>query len=268
MADVLLTNDDGYKSVGFLSLLKEMSRQFSVAAVAPPGERSWIGKSITARQALELKKVKAGGFDVFSLSGTPADCVQVGLYGALDKKPKLVVSGINLGDNLGHAQTLSSGTVGAAMEASLDGVKSIAAALCIPPEIRASTDFFDAKNSIIFENAAKITTKLAAILVKKDFGAGVDLISLNIPFGATVDTPFAVTAPFRGPYGKLFQKRGDSFIHVNPYIAFRHMQSGHLQEGTDAKAVAEGKISVAPLSLELVSNDALKRVEQLIIKSW
>ncbi len=268
MADALLTNDDGYTSVGFLSLLKEMSRRFSVAAVAPSGERSWIGKSITAKQALKLKKVKVEGFDIFSLNGTPADCVQVGLYDVLDKKPKLVVSGINLGDNLGHAQTLSSGTVGAAMEASLDGVKSIAAALCIPPEIRANSDFFDAKNSAIFGNAAKITAKLAVILVGKDFGANVDLISLNIPFGAKVDTPFAVTVPFRGPYGKLFQKRGESFVHVNPYIAFKRLQSGHLQEGTDIKAVADGKISVAPLSLELTPKGSLERIEGMIGDKW
>ena len=123
MADILLTNDDGYRSVGFLPLLKELSKQFSVVAVAPSEEKSWIGKSISARKELTIQKVKLGDFDIYSLNGTPADCVQVGLYDVLDNKPKLVISGINTGDNVGHARILSSGTVGAAMEASIDGVK-------------------------------------------------------------------------------------------------------------------------------------------------
>ncbi len=262
MADILLTNDDGYRSVGFLPLLEELSRQFSVVAVAPSEEKSWIGKSISAWKELSIQKVKLGDFDIYSLNGTPADCVQIGLYDVLDHKPKLVISGINTGDNVGHARILSSGTVGAAMEASIDGVRSIASSLCLPSDIKSTTDFLDSKNLHMFENAAKITSKLASVLLDKAFGAGVDLVSLNIPFNATIHAPLAVTVPFREPYGKLFHKKGDKFIHANPGLKFEN-----LKEGTDIKALSEGKLSITPLSLELVSKDSLKQFGRLIKES-
>ncbi|HLD96956.1 MAG TPA: 5'/3'-nucleotidase SurE [Candidatus Nanoarchaeia archaeon] len=263
MADILLTNDDGYRSVGFLPLLKELSKQFSVVAVAPSEEKSWIGKSISARKELTIQKVKLGDFDIYSLNGTPADCVQVGLYDVLDNKPKLVISGINTGDNVGHARILSSGTVGAAMEASIDGVKSLASSLYLSLEIKKSTDFNNPENYKMFENAAKITAKLAAVLIDKDFGVGVDLVSLNIPFDATIHAPLAVTVPFREPYGKLFHKKGENFIHVNPDLDFKN-----LEEGTDIKALSEGKLSITPLSLEMVSKGSLKRFGRLVKEGW
>src|SRR3989344_3881178 len=190
MANILLTNDDGYNSVGFLPLLKELSKEFSVVTVAPTKEMSWIGKSITTKQELELKKIKLGKFNIFTLNGTPADCVQVGLYDVAEKRPTLVVSGINIGENIGYGRILSSGTVGAAMEASIDGVKAISSSLYIPPEIKKKTNFFDPKNHLMFENAAKITLKVIKILNKKKLGKNVDLVSVNIPYKATIDSDF------------------------------------------------------------------------------
>ena len=244
MADILLTNDDGYKSAGFFPLLNELSKEFFVVAVAPDEEKSWIGKAITARRELELKEIEIKGRKMFSLDGTPADCVQIGLYDVLDKKPKLVVSGINTGDNAGHGRILSSGTVGAAMEASIDGVKSLASSLYLPPEIKKSTDFNDPENYKMFENAAKITVKLVRIIIDKELWENVDLICLNIPFDAKADAEFEMTKPFRAPYGKLFHKRGDKFAHMNPPLEFKN-----LKEGTDLKALSEGKVSIAPISL-------------------
>jgi len=262
MADILLTNDDGYKSVGFLSLLKELSKQFSVVAVAPSEEKSWVGKSISSKKELELQKVKIGDFDILSLNGTPADCAQVGLYNVLERKPKLVVSGINTGTNVGAARILSSGTIGAAMEASLDGLKAIASSVYFG-ETGRSTDFFDAKNYKLFENAAKITTKIIRIFLESGFEPGVDVISINMPFGATPDTQAVVTVPFKESYGKLFHKKGDKFVLKVPYLDFKD-----LKEGTDLKALHEGKVSVTPISLEMASKDALKRIGQIIEKEW
>lgn len=263
MTDILLTNDDGYKSAGFFPLLRELSKEFSVVTVAPSEERSWIGKSITTRRELKLKENKVGDFNVFTLDGTPADCVQIGLYGILPSRPRLVVSGINIGENIGLARILSSGTIGAAMEAPIDGVKAIAASLHVPLSIKKAANFFDGTQHSLFENAIAIVAKVVRIVMEKDFGAGVDLLSVNIPFDAKLNSDFNVTTPFRESYGKLFHKKEDGFVHINPVLDF-----SNAKQGTDMKALNEGKISITPISLEMVSAKSFSDIERLFRKEW
>ena len=262
MTDILLTNDDGYKSAGFLPLLKELSKEFSVVVVAPTKEKSWIGKAITTKERLKLKKVKLDGFDIFTLNGTPADCVQIGLYNLLDSFPKMVVSGVNQGANVGHARILSSGTIGAAMEASIEGVKALASSLRIPREIKKTLNLFNQKNYTVFETPAEITVKLVKILIDKEFD-DVDLFSANIPYDVTLNAEIEITKPFKDPYGKLFYKKEDGFFLSTPSLDFRN-----LKDGTDLKALYERKISITPISLALVSNYSIKKIEQTIKNEW
>ncbi|MFH1182209.1 MAG: 5'/3'-nucleotidase SurE [Candidatus Woesearchaeota archaeon] len=263
MVDILLTNDDGYKSIGFLPLLKKLSEEFSVTVVAPSEGKSWMGKSITTKKHIELKKADIGGFEIYCIDGTPADCVQIGMYDVINGRPKLVVSGINIGANPGHGRILSSGTVGAAMEASIDGVKAISSSLYIPENARGKIDFYDAKNYHIFENAAEITLKVVKIVVEKKLQPDIDLISLNIPFDAKADSDFEVTKPFRAPYGRLFHRKDGKLLHADPPMEFKD-----LEKGTDLKALSEGKIAITPVSLELFSKDSAKSFESIIRKEW
>jgi 5'-nucleotidase len=263
MTDILLTNDDGYKSAGFLPLLKELSKEFSVVAVTPDREKSWIGKAITTKKVLKVRRVKRDGFEIATTNGTPADCVQIGLYNILDSFPKMVVSGINQGANVGHARILSSGTVGAAMEASIEGVKSIASSLRIPLEVKKKTNLFDPKNYWLFEDASKITAKIIKILMEKEFDDGVDLFSVNVPPGATIDSDIEITRPFKEAYGKLFHETDDGFVLTTPRLEFKN-----LQEGTDLKALSEGKISLTPISLALFSEHSIKKVRESIKNEW
>ncbi len=264
MLDILLTNDDGYNSAGFFPLINELSKYFSVFSITPNEEKSWVGKAITIKKELTLTKIKKENYEIFVLDGTPNDCVQVGFYNLLKTKPKLVLSGINQGSNIGSARILSSGTVGAAMEASIEGVFAIASSLRIPSEIKKTINLFDKKNYVIFENAAKITTKLTKIIIDKKFDKSVDLFSINIPFEATLDSEIAITKPFKDPYGQLFHLNENGLIfHKTPRLEFKN-----LEEGTDLKALSEGKISVTPISLDLVLKDSLKKIEKIIIKDW
>ncbi|MFA6551496.1 MAG: 5'/3'-nucleotidase SurE [Patescibacteria group bacterium] len=252
--DILLTNDDGFSSRGFYPLLKELSKYFSVTAVAPATEQSWIGKSISRAGGLSLSKIKLNEFKVFSLNGTPADCVQVGLYDVINEKPKLVVSGINHGLNTGHGRILSSGTIGASMEASIDGVKSIASSIHIPEDVKISE-----VDPIIFQNAAKITADIIKIFINQPFGENIDLININIPFNVSLDAEIVVTKPHRDAYGKLFHKNKGKYNHISPPIDFTTAKPG-----TDLRALAEGKISITPISLELVSKKAMKQMKKLL----
>lgn len=263
MTDILVTNDDGYKSAGFVPLIRELSKHYSVAAVVPDRGRSWIGKAITTKKKLRLKKITYQGVDMFLLDGTPADCIQIGLYDLVGTRPKLVLSGINIGLNIGRARTLSSGTIGAAIEGSIDGVRAIASSLSIPLSMRDNkTDFYQPKNYHLFENAAQITTKVATIIMKKAFD-GVDLFSLNIPFDATVTTPLQITTLFKTRYGRLFHRNGDSFLHQTPPIQFTNME-----EKTDLKAVHDNSISLTPMNISFASNSQFQNVEQIFKDEW
>jgi hypothetical protein len=169
MTDILITNDDGYKSAGFVPLFKELSKEFSITAVVPDRGRSWIGKAITTKKELRLKKINYQGVDMFILNGTPADCVQIGLYDVVETRPKILISGINIGLNIGQARTLSSGTIGAAIEGSIDGVRGIASSLTIPLSVRDSkTDFYHPKSYNLFENEAKIIRQEISTKMTRD----------------------------------------------------------------------------------------------------
>ncbi|MFA5134991.1 MAG: 5'/3'-nucleotidase SurE [Patescibacteria group bacterium] len=253
MTDILLTNDDGFQSVGFYPLLKELSKHFSVTAIAPSTEQSWIGKSISQANALSITPIKLKEFEIFSLNGTPADCVQIGLYDILKERPKLVVSGINTGLNTGHGRILSSGTIGASMEASIDGLKSIAASIHIPNGVNHSE-----VDEIVFHNAAKITVDIIKIFFDKPLGE-TDLLNINIPFNVKLDAEIVVTRPHRDPYGKLFHKTEEVYKYVSPPIDF-----SKTKPGTDLHALAEEKISITPINLELVSEKGMEQVKKIL----
>ena len=263
MTDILITNDDGYKSAGFVPLIKELSKEFSVTAVVPDRGRSWIGKAITTKKELRLKKISYQGVDMFLLDGTPADCVQIGLYDIVDTRPKMVISGINIGLNIGQARTLSSGTIGAAIEGAIDGVRAIASSLSIPLNIRDNlTDFYHPKSYPLFENAAKITTKVTTIVMNKVFD-GVDLFSLNIPFHATIDTPLEITTLFKTRYGRLFHKKGNRFLHQTPPVQYKNMA-----ERSDLKALSENKISLTPMNIAFGTHQLSDSVEHVFNQEW
>jgi 5'-nucleotidase len=263
MTDILVTNDDGYTSAGFITLIKELSKNYSVTAVVPDRGRSWIGKAITTKKELKIKKIMYDDIEMFLLNGTPADCVQIGLYDIISTRPKLVLSGINIGLNIGQARTLSSGTIGAAIEGAIDGVRAIASSLSIPLALRdKKTDFYNPKNYPLFKNAAKITTKVATIVMDKAF-SGVDLFSLNIPFNATIETPLEITTLFRTRYGRLFHKKGNKFLHQTPPIQFKNME-----EKSDLKALSENKISLTPMNISFTAHYSLKNVEHVFQQEW
>lgn len=263
MTDILITNDDGYKSAGFVPLIKELSKTYSVTTVVPDRGRSWIGKAITTKKQLRLKKLTFEGIEMFLLNGTPADCVQIGLYDVVETRPKMVVSGINIGLNIGQARTLSSGTISAAIEGAIDGVSAIASSLSIPIKIRQEKiDFYTPGNYHYFINAAKITTKVISIVMGKTFD-GVDLFSLNIPFNATVDTPLEITSLFKARYGRLFHKKGNKFLHQTPPVEFKNME-----EHSDLKALCENRISLTPMNISFGACDSFSTVKNIFQKEW
>src|SRR5579872_2058461 len=148
---ILVTNDDGVESPGIIALAESLRELGDVTVVAPDGDRSAISHRVTFGTDLELRPVARRSVPTFSCSGTPADCVVLGAYEACGGIPELLVSGINLGANLGDDINYS-GTVAAAIEASIIGIPSVAISL--------ATRWGDDPMPFYWETASALTLRL------------------------------------------------------------------------------------------------------------
>lgn len=261
MKHILLTNDDGYSCAGYFPLLDELKKQYDVTAIAPATQKSATGKSLAVHSPIAFKKIDHEGHEVYAIDGTPADCVQVGLYGLTKSRPDFVVSGINVGANIGHAMILSSGTVGAAMEGAIDGVVSVAASLVKPPD--RSIDYFSRSSYKYFENAAKIVAKLIGRLQELDLPQGIDVISINVPYDAKENSDIEITRPSLNSTEGIYKRDGSSFVYDNWDLVFEN-----LEDGTDLKAVYEGKVSVTPIDLRLATREFVSYLERKLKPLW
>ena len=134
---ILLTNDDGIHAPGLMSLFQELKGDFDLSVVAPESEMSAVGHAITLTSPLRIQEVnKNGSFFGYGVTGTPADCVKIAVQELLETTPDIIISGINLGANVG-VNVLYSGTVSAATEGAFLGIRSFAISL----DVRRAPDF-------------------------------------------------------------------------------------------------------------------------------
>lgn len=126
MRKVLLTNDDSHRSPLLRLTIECLEQWFELVIVVPKEEQSWKGKSISRFEPLHIEEVDLFGRKAFTVSGTPADCVNIGVYELCGERPDLVISGLNTGLNTGTSFLLSSGTIGAALEANIAGIPGLA----------------------------------------------------------------------------------------------------------------------------------------------
>ena len=240
---ILLTNDDGIHSAGLQALAAQMQSLGRVVVVAPDRERSAVGHALTLHSPLRAEEVTK---DRWAVSGTPTDAVSLAICSLLKEKPDLVVSGINKGGNMGDDLTYS-GTVAAAMEATLMGVPAIAVSL-------ASKSF-------------KFDDFLAAACVAKQLA--VTVLEHSLP----ADTFLNINVPDRKPLGIRLTRQGkriyqDAVIEkVDPRgRSYYWIGAGELGfqnlTGTDFHAVHNGFVSVTPLHLDLTNYAAMDRLRQ------
>jgi 5'-nucleotidase len=238
---ILVTNDDGVFSEGIERLAGALLEVGDVYTVAPDQERSAAGHSLTLHHPLRAKLV---GPQRWSVDGTPTDCVNWGVLHLLkDIRPKLLVSGINLGLNLGDDVTYS-GTVSAAFEGTLIGIPSVA----ISQEI---------ETGFTFDVAASFATRLARLLLDHPLTPGT-LINVNVP----AETPRGVRVVRQGRrrYGEAVIEKTDPRGRPYYWIGATPPE-GELQQGTDLSAVEENYISLTPLHLDLTHYESLSLLE-------
>ena len=246
MPILLVTNDDGVDSPTLIPLVRCLTRFGDVRTVAPSSERSWIAKAISRFDPLVVRSFERDGMVLQSVTGTPADCVNLAVHSLLPPvRPDLVVSGINLGLNYGLAFLLSSGTIGAAIEAHLANLRAVAISMAIPADAYGLTGAHRAE--LLGEQAgiaAAIAADIVADLVDEAFPAGVDLFSVNLPAEATLHTPRVVTSVTRCRYGRIFVPGPDGeYLH-----RFSALEA--IEPGGDMAVVNAGKIAITPLCLD------------------
>jgi 5'-nucleotidase len=241
---ILVSNDDGYFAPG-ITLLAEALRQLGeVTVVAPERDRSGASNSLTLDRPLTVRRAPNG---YFSVNGTPTDCVHIAVTGLLDFTPDVVVSGVNLGANMGD-DTIYSGTVAAAVEGYLLGIPSVAVSLT-------------SKVGEHFESAIGIALQMVERLRRTPFGEPV-LLNVNVP-----DIP---AGELRGiditrlgkrhkaePVVKLQTPRGETAYWIGP--AGGAADAG---PGTDFHAVEAGRVSVTPLRMDLTHGAQLARAKE------
>jgi 5'-nucleotidase len=249
---VMLTNDDGIESPGLLAVAEVLARDpsYRVTVVAPAQQQSGVGHAIVIRRDVEVVKHEPlAGCPSWSVDATPASTVLVGLSVLLeDDPPSLVVSGINRGENVGRAAWYS-GTVGAAREALLNGIPSIAFSLTLDWE----------NPQPAFKDAAKWTKPL--IDMARDQGLPQEtLLNVNIPVEAASAKGYRLARMDLSPdevsrYVQVKQE-GESVFYRSQW-----KPTAHPDTGSDALAVSEGWVSVVPLSLDQTRHSSLAMLE-------
>lgn len=249
---ILVTNDDGIHARG-LEVAEAIARQFSddVWVIAPSEEQSGAGHSLTLNRPLRLH---AHGARRFSVSGTPTDSVMMALLEVLDGPPDLILSGVNRGANLGEDVTYS-GTIAAAMEGALAGIRSIALSQVYARE-GAGTD-------VSFAAAQGWGERVLRPLIETPFTPGT-LVNVNFPACPAE----AVKGVKVVPQGIRDYGRAKMIRHTDPrgfpyyWLSFHGVVEtrGHQ---TDLEAVADGHVTVTPLHLDLTHQDAMARLAAL-----
>jgi 5'-nucleotidase len=261
MHRILVTNDDGVYASGLQAAAKSVKDLGEVVVAAPSGQMSGVGRSVSVFEPLRYAKINLNGFKAHAVTGTPVDSVIIGIFAIMKgERPDLVVSGINVGENISTDTVTTSGTIGAALEAASYGIPSIAASIQAVDQ----GDKFDMhhgdKHS--FDVATKILGRVAAKVLEKGLPKGVDLLNLNVPVDATEKTEIVVTRLARKIFKTTVQERFDP--RGRPY----YWIDGELiccdEDGTDVQTVyQEKKISITPLTLDSTARIDLKDIKKL-----
>jgi 5'-nucleotidase len=262
MYRILVTNDDGIYASGLKAAAQSVKNLGEVFVVAPAGQMSGVGRSISVFEPLRFAQVSMAGQKAYAVTGTPTDSVIIGIFAIMKGKlPDLVVSGINVGENISTDTVTTSGTIGAALEAASYGIPAIAASIQAVDQ----GDKFDFHhgNKHSFDIAIKLVRKVAANVLEKGLPNGVDLLNLNVPAKATEDTQVVMTRLARKIFRTSVQERFDP--RGRPYYWIDGDLICSEAEGTDVRAVyQDGNISVTPLTLDSTSRIDFDKIRDLI----
>jgi 5'-nucleotidase len=257
---ILLTNDDGIESPGLWAAAAALSPLGFVHVVAPRRQSSGAGRSLpsTSDGIIHPQKLVINDqpWEVYAVGGTPAQAVLHAVLEIMPRRPDLVVSGINYGENVGTGVTIS-GTVGAALEAAALGIPALAISLETDPQHHLSYS-----QSVDFSAAAYFTAFFTRMLCASPRPIDLDVLKVDVPCNATSQTPWRVTRLSRSRYYNPVRPQRLSW-DVPGLVGYQPNED-YSQEPEDSDVYAirvQGVVSVTPLSLDLTSRLDLARLE-------
>lgn len=243
MPHILISNDDGIYAPGLRALVEGLKGLGTISIVAPSQERSGAAQSLTLRQPIFFEQVAE---NEWSVEGTPTDSMLVALHRLFQppRRPDLVISGINGGANMGE-NVFYSGTVGAAMEGTINHIPSIAISVA------------HRGTGINFEPAARFARSLAEIALSQGIPAGV-LLNVNVPSkwnGGGVRLTRQSKKITRTVLQEGTDPRGRKYYWLN-----EEPVTDGMEPGSDYAAVAAGDVSITPLELDRTHNNSLEQL--------
>lgn len=246
--NILVSNDDGFHAPGLLALHNAVADLGAATIVAPATEQSGVGHAITVSNPLKITKRKLDGrCEGYMVNGTPADCVKIAISVLLKRLPRLVVSGINLGPNVGIS-VVYSGTVSAAAEGTILGVPSLAISL----------NTFERP---CWDTAAHIARLLAVKILRKGLPPAT-MLNVNVPnLPLEKVKGIVITRVGRSRFAEVFHRR------TMPRGGDYYWLDGKLEvledvNGTDIQAVKSGYVSITPVSFDLTNHAAMAEIKK------
>lgn len=249
---ILLTNDDGIHSPGLWAAAEALSSLGYVHVVAPREQYTSTGRSLPydSDGVITPQKLIVHGKDwiVYGVGGSPAQTVLHGMLEIIHRKPDLVVSGINYGENIGSGVTVS-GTIGAALEAATLGLPALAVSLQTDPK-----DHFSLSKDVDFSVAAYFTQLFAKKILQTKLPFDVDVIKVDVPKDATIETQWVITRQSRARYFHPLPTQRTNLETPGKMHYEIRLDLEKPEEYSDLKAVLIDKlVSVTPLSFDLTS---------------
>jgi 5'-nucleotidase len=246
---LLITNDDGVNAMGIFALARELEKYHDIIIAAPDDQRSASSHSITLTRPLKVREVKLEGLKckAYSIDGTPADCVRIGIDKLIEDKVDMVVSGINRGLNIG-ADVLYSGTVSAAVEAAIYKIPSVAVSTEVTDEL---SDY-------------EIAARYAVDIIKKAWKNNIEndlVLNVNVPRiqqkGIKGIKICKIGSVVYNNYFEELKTHGDHRI-----FDIKGKKNENHFEDTDAKFINEGYVTLTPLHYDLTNFRIMREVEQ------
>lgn len=258
MKHILVTNDDGVHSLGLLALKQALEPLGRVTVIAPDSNRSAIGRGITISRPLHIEEVALrDGSVAFATDGTPVDCVRFAVLGLAGEVPDIIVSGINLGANLGDDVTYS-GTVAAALEGVVLGLPAMAVSA---GSLDPTRDQWDDR-AYDFGPVAGFAARLAPALLGGRTPPGV-ILNVNAPgVPATKITGARTTRLGRRVYNDQLELLGEEGVRRR-YSIYGTLPSYRRESGTDFQAIEERAISVTPIHFDLTDVAGIDALDEL-----
>ena len=243
---VMVTNDDSVQSNGIIELARAAAKSAEAIIVAPEQPQSATALSLTFHKPLRVTKVRREKFECYAVSGSPGDCVMVGVNKVLPRRPDLVVSGINIGDNNTFQDVLASGTVAAALESAISGIPAIAFSMEVSGESMFALEY----DQPDFRNAALIAGEIIRDVLENGMPQGAEVLNVNFPRRVQPTTPIKLTEVGRRKYTDKVLVRRDP--RGRPYYWLFGERLSSFPDRTDAEAVVvRRQVSITPMVLRM-----------------